>query len=39
MDITYVCTIIGGTKKKIKFKCIGGEGPLTEQKLQGWDEN
>ena len=27
MDITYVCIIIRGTIKKIKFKCIEGRGP------------
>ena len=27
MDITYVCVIIGGTKKKIKINCIEGGGP------------
>ena len=33
MDITYVCIIIGNTKKKIKVNLSRAEGPRTEQKL------
>ena len=39
MDITYVCIIIGGTKKKLKLNLSRVEGPRTEQKLQGTERN
>ena len=33
MDFTYVCIIIGGTIKKLKFNLSRAEGSRTEQKL------